>query len=148
MADDTRQARQEQRGEVRAQQTFARFIEDIHRRTHQPLEQCRKATVIVLCTLEQRLFGRESEHLHAQLPRKLQELVDACPRSKDSATVHATGPEFIQAVALVLGTDYTHAEWMSRAVLATLREHISPGEAQDVESQLPPDLWSLWALES
>ena len=35
--------------------------------------------------------------------------------------------------------------WMSLAVFAALKEHVSTGESADVWSQLPKDLKELWA---
>jgi uncharacterized protein (DUF2267 family) len=36
------------------------------------------------------------------------------------------------------------AGWMTLAVLAALKEQLSPGEAEDVLAQLPKDLKELW----
>jgi uncharacterized protein (DUF2267 family) len=37
------------------------------------------------------------------------------------------------------------ARWVTLAVFAALKEHLTPGESEDVWSQLPKDLKELWA---
>jgi uncharacterized protein (DUF2267 family) len=143
----------EQRSETKTQQTFARFLEDLGTRFYAKSseiehhkDQLARVAVVVLAALEQRLAGGEPDDLHAQLPVKLQELLDALPPQARQTGVPVSGVEFVQAVANVLGGTFDHAEQSVRAVFATVRDHISDGEAKDVESQLPPELWSLWAL--
>ena len=43
-----------------------------------------------------------------------------------------------------LRKDVSEVETIVRAVFQGLREHISEGEAQDVESNLPRELQDLW----
>ncbi|MCI0573338.1 MAG: DUF2267 domain-containing protein [Myxococcaceae bacterium] len=149
MAEGPRQqAHRQTRSEVRTQQTFARFLDGLRIRTELPEDRREQVAVVVLGALQQRLLSGEADDLRAQLPRSLQELMAAHPAAArgSGSGVPASGVEFIQAVAQPLGVDFDEAERYIRAVFATVREHISEGEARDVESQLPPDLWSLWAL--
>jgi uncharacterized protein (DUF2267 family) len=48
--------------------------------------------------------------------------------------------DFIAVVRQVAGTDHDHAERAARAVLETLAERISQGEARDLAEQLAPEL--------
>ena len=52
--------------------------------------------------------------------------------------------QFVTGVALDFGIPDAEAESLVRAVFATVRNHISEGEAHDVQSQLPKDLQPLW----
>lgn len=154
MAEDVRQAaEQKARSEARAQQTFARFLDDLHIRVpDQRKDTLQQVAVVVLGALEDRLRGGEPDDLHAQLPMKLKELLASHPRQENPLERFLPGPpstsavEFVGSVASELKVHFDQAERYTRAVFATVRDHISEGEAQDVESQLPPDLWSLWAL--
>jgi uncharacterized protein (DUF2267 family) len=98
----------------------------------------------VLCVMEQRLMGEEAAHMEAQLPRKVVALLERCPKHQDKPYRKFGRDELLGMVAEDLGVDLQEAERITRAVLATVREHISEGEAMDVLGQLPRELRTLW----
>lgn len=132
------------RHEQHLAQTYARFLDALEERgVHRDLAP--KAIESVLCALEQRLVENESRHLEAQLPRKVQALLQRCPRHLGRPPLKLDRDGFLRVVGQDLGCDVDEAERLTRAVFSTVREHISEGEAEDVAIHLPQDLRTLWA---
>ncbi|MFY2560323.1 DUF2267 domain-containing protein [Corallococcus terminator] len=136
------------RHESRTSRTYTFFLRDLEARAGIGRPLAERAAEAVLCTLEQRLMGPEVEHLEAQLPRKVTDLLQRCPRHEGMPPRKFKMLEFLQMVADDLDTTPNEAERLTRAVFATVREHISEGEADDVIGQLPSDLRSLWVPEA
>ena len=132
-----------QRHESRVSQTWRNFLIDLRSATSLDAEAAADAAVSVLCRLEERITGEEARDLEAQLPVKLQQLLaDACGQVE---AIHKLNRyQFVASVALDLGVPDAEAETLVHAVFATVRSHISEGEARDVQSQLPKDLQSVW----
>ncbi|MFL5347549.1 MAG: DUF2267 domain-containing protein [Hyalangium sp.] len=133
-----------QRSESRAAQTFTFFLRDLEAKglDRRLAEQ---AIQSVLCVMEQRLMSDEARHMEAQLPRKVVALMERCPNHQGRPYRKFGRAEFLGMVSEDLGVDMQEAERITCAVLATVREHISEGEAMDVLGQLPRDLRTLWA---
>ncbi len=93
-------------------------------------------------------MGTEVKHLEAQLPAKVRDLLRRCPRHEGLPPRKFKLLEFLQRVGEDLDTTPNEAERLSRAVFATVRGHISEGEADDVMGQLPADLRALWIPEA
>ncbi|HSP79079.1 MAG TPA: DUF2267 domain-containing protein [Myxococcaceae bacterium] len=153
MADNPReqlmQERREQRHQSRLGQTYARFITELSARGRMGPQQAEQAAVAVLSVLKLRLFGGEARDLESQLPQRLQELLQDQPSELPGEPPANFGAdEFLRRVAKKLGVSYEEAERTARVVFWVVRDTIDEGEAHDVEAQLPPDLWELWALES
>jgi CBS domain-containing protein len=94
--------------------------------------------------MEQRLMSEEARHMEAQLPRKVVALMERCEKHQGQPYWKFSRAEFLGMVAEDLNVDLAEAERITCAVLATVREHISEGEAEDVLGQLPRDLRTLW----
>jgi CBS domain-containing protein/uncharacterized protein (DUF2267 family) len=148
--EEPRRARREitpeiraQRSESRAAQTYAFFLKDL---VGKGLERklAEQAIQSVLCVMEQRLMSDEARHMEAQLPRKVVALLERCERHQERPYRKFGRMEFLGMVAEDLGMDVQEAERITRTVLATVREHITEGEAMDVLGQLPRDLRTLW----
>ncbi|QSQ21476.1 DUF2267 domain-containing protein [Pyxidicoccus parkwayensis] len=137
-----------QRSESRATQTYAFFLKDLEAKANCGRELAEKAAQSVLCLLEMRLIDNEAKHLEAQLPRKVRDLLQRCPRHEGMALRKFRLEQFLAMVAEDLDTTPNEAERLSRAVFATVREHITEGEAEDVMGQLPSDLRALWMREA
>jgi uncharacterized protein (DUF2267 family) len=136
-----------QRRESRAAQTYAAFLGDLEKKgLARPLAE--KTAQAVLCALEQRLMDSEARHLEAQLPLKMRALLQRCPRHAGQPPRKFGRAEFLRVIADELGCDVDEAERLARAVLTTVRDHISEGEAEDVIGQLPQDLRTLWVREA
>jgi uncharacterized protein (DUF2267 family) len=90
-----------------------------------------RTAVVVLQALADRLTGGEADDLLAQLPEPLKSAVvvsdEADPMTPD---------EFVDRVARELQLPPQEARDRVRAVFGTLREAVTPGEFDDVLSQL------------
>lgn len=137
-------ARRLQRRETRANQTYVAFLKDLCRIGGMAPEFAEQAAVSVLCALEQRLMREEAKDLEAQLPLKLQNLLVRCERHTGPAPVKFGQGEMLEMVAADLNMKPDEVEPVIRAVFATIREHVSEGEIDDVLQQLPRDLRDLW----
>ena len=102
----------------------------------------------VMTSLRDRLTPEEARDLEAQLSPAMRALWQGSPML---ALFHrATGPvrmsyqEFIDKVASEMGVPAERAEAMIRIVFRLLKAAISPGEVEDVASQLPKKLKVAW----
>jgi uncharacterized protein (DUF2267 family) len=97
--------------------------------------EAEKLTRAVLTTLSERITGGEARDLADQLPLPLQTpLLPADERAEAFDFV-----EFVRRVADRSGTDIHTAEMAVDVVFDTLRDAVTPGEFNDVLSQLPDD---------
>jgi uncharacterized protein (DUF2267 family) len=136
--------RRAQRHETRTSQTYVHFLKNLGAIGGMSREEAERAAVSVLCAIEQRLYGDEAEHLNAQLPVKLKELLARCPRHGGAPPRKFGRDELLQLVADDLSTTPEDAEFIVRAVLQAVRDQVTEGEVDDVISQLPQDLAELW----
>ncbi|MDC0711832.1 DUF2267 domain-containing protein [Stigmatella sp. ncwal1] len=136
-----------QRSESRAAQTYAFFLKDLEAKG---LERklAEQAIQAVLCVMERRLLSDESRHMEAQLPRRVVALVKRCSEHQDLPYEKFGREEFLGRVTAHLNVAVDEAERISCAVLSTVREHLTPGEAEDVLGQLPLELRTLWFQQS
>jgi CBS domain-containing protein/uncharacterized protein (DUF2267 family) len=135
-----------QRSESRAAQTFAFFLRDLEARGLDR-KLAEQAIQSVLCVMEQRLMSDEARQMEAQLPRKVVALLERCPKHQGKPYRKFGRIELLGMVAEDLGVDMKAAERITHAVLSTVREHITEGEAMDVLGQLPRELRTLWEPE-
>jgi uncharacterized protein (DUF2267 family) len=106
-------------------------------------ELAERAAGSVLQRLAARLTRGEATDLVAQLPRMLVDLLDE-PRPERPIDKFGR-EELLAGVAADLGVFQDKGEVIVRAVFATVRAHISEGEAEKVGMQLPRNLEALWA---
>ncbi|MDY7230123.1 DUF2267 domain-containing protein [Hyalangium rubrum] len=138
--------RRVQRHESHVGSTYAAFIRHLSQSGGMEPELAECAAISVLSALERRILPKEARDLEAQLPRRLVEFLP--PPDKRPARPHRFGrEEFLQTVAEDLRKSPEEVETLVRAVFRAFQEQISEGEADDVASNLPPDLRSLWRLE-
>lgn len=108
------------------------------------IDDARTATRAVLQTLRDRLTKEEASQAAAQLPRELK-------RMWQSGEITGRRPlklhrrDFYETV-MTRGalTTVRKAELATDAVFAALKDQLSDGEADDIVSQLPRDLKSIW----
>jgi uncharacterized protein (DUF2267 family) len=98
-------------------------------------------TRATLTTLGERISGGEACDLAAQLPAPLP---DALVPTKEEAEAFSFD-EFVNRVAERSRRDTDVAEAAVDAVMETLRDAVTPGEFDDVLSQLPRDFQRLGA---
>jgi uncharacterized protein (DUF2267 family) len=133
-----------ERREQRHNQTFAEFMTYLRRVGQISEEVAEQSAVAVLCALERRILPDESKDLESQLPLKLRELVRRCDTHAGIKQHKIDRAAFVAMVADDLGVSPERAEHLVLSVFHALRAQVSPGEARQVEGQLPPDLRSLW----
>ncbi len=142
---EERQGSRTQQREARRIKTYSLFLEKLREASSLPGERAEKALILVLCALEQQLVNGEVDDLRAQLPVKLQEALQGC-RPRPERTPWTSGmDDFLQKVAEDIGGDKAMAESVTRAVLATVRAHMTEGEAERLGNELPEELRVRWA---
>ncbi len=142
--EETPLSRSEKRHQSHLGSTYAAFIKHLREvgKLESGVAEC--AAVSVLNALLHRIQPGEAKDLKAQLPRKL---VEFLPPQGAEQPVRAFGKsreDFLRVVAEDLRKDVGEVEHLVRAVFQGLREYISEGEAEDVESNLSPELRDLW----
>jgi uncharacterized protein (DUF2267 family) len=102
--------------------------------------EAEKTSVVVVQALCDRLTGKEAIDLLAQLPGMFREMIIVSP-----AALPISIDDFVGRVAEELGIPPDDARSRIRAVFATLREAVTPGEFRDVLEQLDPEYADLLA---
>jgi uncharacterized protein (DUF2267 family) len=102
-------------------------------------EEAMKATEASLETLGERLTKAEREKLAAQLPKELKEYLLKRPHP-DRFVLEA----FYERVSARADIRYHNAVKQAQAVMAVMMEAISPGELDDILSQLSHDYSELF----
>jgi uncharacterized protein (DUF2267 family) len=111
---------------------YDEFVTSVADRAGLPRDEAESLTHASLRVLAERLTGGEAEDLRAQLPKQLQEdLV-----SPDERAQSFGADEFARRVAQRTGTNEADAGAGVIAVLATIRDAVTPGEFDDVLAQL------------
>jgi uncharacterized protein (DUF2267 family) len=113
---------------------YGEFMRDVRERTGLDKEQAEKAVRATLNTLAQRLAGGEPKDLASQLPEELKETVILTTGAGEG--IHWNAGEFVKKVADREGAPVDEARQHVRAIFAALRDAITPGEFDDVTSQL------------
>jgi len=94
-------------------------------------DEAEQTAVTVLQVLSERLAGGESKDLLSQLPKELKERVRPVPEAEP-----LDPDEFVERVASELGISPEEARERVRGVFDVLRDAVTPGELEDVLSQL------------
>ena len=124
---------------------YDEFIESVMQRTGLPREAAGMLVHATLRVMAERLSGGEAEDLQAQMPQELQEDL-AVPKQKPAESFGAA--EFTRRVAERAGIDETAAQIGAAAVLATIGDAVTPGEFDDVLSQLGREYAALMGTAS
>jgi len=111
---------------------FDEFIEAVAERADTSRGEAQALVRATLRTLAERISGGEAEDLRAQLPRELKGDLASPEENAQGFDVD----EFVRRVAERTGLDETAARARVAAVLSALRDAVSPGEFDDVLSQL------------
>ena len=103
-------------------------------------EAAQTATSATLETLKERIVGDEASQLAAQLPRELGQYLHG-REGENGGTFGAK--EFLTRVSQKAGVDTDTAITHVKAVFATLKDAVSPGEFADVRLNLSDDYQDL-----
>jgi uncharacterized protein (DUF2267 family) len=129
----------------RSAQTWSHFLRRVQAQGGLARDLAERAAVSVMCALEQRLFGGESEQLEAQLPVRLRELLRRCEAHQGRTPQPFGREQFLAMICEDLSVEVDEAEQLAHVIFETVREWITDGEVEDVAAQLPGDLRTLWA---
>lgn len=111
--------------------------------------QAERALRAVLHTLRDRLIPTEAVDLAAQLPLIARGIYYEGWKMTDTPKPWREREEFLEAVRQKMRPDEgLDAEHVVKAVLAMLDRHVTTGEIQDIRSQLPKDIETLWPNHS
>lgn len=112
-------------------------------------EDTENATKAVFQTLKERIVHDTGDNIKSQLPQGIQKLWETgllqhiAEKAGRPTRMDLSG--FIGRVADRLETgDFVYAERVSRAVITTLRQSITPGAQDEVLYELPEDLREFW----
>jgi uncharacterized protein (DUF2267 family) len=114
---------------------YDEFIARVAESTGVSESEAEELTRAVLTTLAERITGGEARDLAAQLPIPLQNPLLGAAEEAEAFSFE----EFVHRTADRAGSDPGVAEMAVDAVMATLRDAVTPGEFDDVLSQLPED---------
>ncbi len=107
-------------------------------------EAVKRGTAAVFHALRDRLTPEESEQAVAQLPRDLK-LVWEKGDVPGRKPVKLHRKEFYERVRRDAGlSSIREARFLTIGVFAALKAQLSPGEADDIQAQLPRDLKEVW----
>ena len=113
---------------------YGEFMRDVRERTGLDKEHAERAVRATLNTLAQRLAGGEPKDLASQLPEELKETVMYTAAA--GAGIHWKADEFVATEADREGVSPEEGREHVRAVLAALRDALTPGEFDDITAQL------------
>lgn len=121
---------------------YHEFIAEVRRRASLGSdEEAEEAARATLGTLAERLAGGEPHDLASQLP---EELAGYVRYEGEQQSDPFSLEEFYRRVAQKEGTEVADASRHARVVMEVVREAVTPGELDDVRSQLPAEYGPLF----
>jgi uncharacterized protein (DUF2267 family) len=114
---------------------YQTFIETEAQRAGLPQDQAENVAHATLKTLADRITGGEAEDLAAQLPTPLK---DDLHKEQENAEAFDVD-EFVRRVSERAHVDESTARTGAVATMVTVREAVTPGEFDDITSQLPQE---------
>jgi uncharacterized protein (DUF2267 family) len=114
---------------------YQTFIQTEAQKAGVPRDVAENLARATLQTLADRISGGEAEDLVAQLPKPLKDEVH--PQREEAEAFDVD--EFVRRVSERAHVDEQTARAGAVAVLTTVREAVTPGEFDDITSQLPQE---------
>ena len=114
---------------------YQTFIDTEAQRAGLPKDQAETVAHATLRTLADRITGGEAGDLAAQLPNPLKGDLQKEQENAEAFDVD----EFVRRVSERAHVDQATARNGAMATLITVREAVTPGEFDDITSQLPQD---------
>lgn len=120
---------------------FNEFLGQVQHRAQLPSTgHALAATRATLVTLGERLAGGEPGQLAAQLPREISHFLRSGSPDSMGSGQRFNLTEFLERVARRENVPMERAAQHAQAVLEVVSEAVSPGEMEQVRSQLPEDI--------
>lgn len=104
----------------------------------------RRATMVTLCTLAERLTAGQVQRIYDALPRDLRPLFAACVPDFGRPATKFDDAGFLDLLAHRLAVSPAHGELIAESVFQVLREVLPAEVIEHVAVQLPRDLVDLW----
>lgn len=129
---------------ARAEATLSRLINAVQAETGlEDRQQTQIAIDTTLALLVRRVTPGEAKDFIAQLPSLLQPSLRTLPHGPDKSIDRKA---VVAELSKQLGLDTAQAERLIGPVIGTIAKTISPGQVEDLRSQLPEDLRSLFTV--
>lgn len=129
---------------ARAEATLSRLINAVQAETGlEDRQQTQIAIDTTLALLVRRVTPGEAKDFIAQLPSLLQPSLRTLPHGPDKSIDRKA---IVAELSKQLGLDTAQAERLIGPVIGTIAKTISPGQVEDLRSQLPEDLRSLFTV--
>src|SRR3954452_13923739 len=112
---------------------YETFTRTTAQRAGMPEDKAEQVERATLRTLADRITGGEAQDLASQLPARLQDALRPAHEEAEPFDLD----EFIRRVAERGDVSPDEARTATAAVLTTVRDAVTPGESDDVFSQLP-----------
>lgn len=129
------------RAEARAAQVYDRLLTAVADGTGLDRDRAERGLRLGACLLCHRLTPEEAQHTIAQLPSRLHGALSYCADGPDRTITSAT---MRSEIGRELALGEAEADEFLRNLFAVLSAYVSPGQMQEVRSQLPPDLAALF----
>ncbi len=113
---------------------YKEFIKEVQCRAHIRPNEAEKAVRATLEVLAQRLFWNEADHLAHELPSEVKSLLHQI-RIKEKFDLN----EFYRRVSEREGVGIPDATHHARVVASVIKDSVSPGEMEEILSQLPEE---------
>ncbi len=131
------------RSATRAEATYGQLLSRLRPRTElETVEEAETVLQVILESVVRRLTPHEADDLFAQRPSLLQPAPHELPQGPDRSV---TRQAIEQKMARRLEVEPERAKRLVDAVGATMAESVSVGEIEDVRSQLPEDLRTIFS---
>jgi uncharacterized protein (DUF2267 family) len=114
---------------------YPTFIKTEAEKAGLPKDQAENLAHATLRTLADRITGGEAKDLAAQLPQPLK---DDLQKEQENAEAFDVD-EFVRRVSERAHVDESTARTGAQATMITVREAVTPGEFDDITSQLPQE---------
>lgn len=135
-----------QRKLARAEETYGKLVNQIHRMTGLPnKEQAATALDVVLCGIVRRLTPQEASDFISQLPSLLHDRLLELPAGPDKSVTRASIEE---ALVKRLDIEPDYASRIVSDIGAALEQAVSSGQIDNVRSQLPKEMRSIFPSPS
>ncbi len=116
---------------------YKEFIKEVQCRAHIRPDEAEKAIRATLEVFAQRLFWNEADHLAHELPSEVKSLLHQI-KIKEKFDLN----EFYRRVSEREGVDVSDAVRHARAVVSVIQDSVSPGEMEEILSQLPEEYYN------
>lgn len=130
-----------QRRQARAEESYGRLVNQVHRSTGLRKEAAATALDVVLCGLVRRLTPKEASNFVSQLPSLVHERLLELPAGPDKTVTRET---IERDLVRRLDIEPDHASRLITEIGSSLESWISSGQIDDMRGQLPKEMRTIF----